>query len=223
MLEMPVKKRVSDLERLMAQLIRTVEQTERQGQRMQHSVELLSEEMRDFKEEMRDFKEEMRDFKDEMLEFKTEGRKQWGELANKMGTMVEDLVAPSIERILREVVGCDKEQVEYVAVRVKRRHPETKQHREFDVVAVCGDYLLINETKSSLNAEAINRFAQKSLPQVRDYFPEFADKKVIGAIASLYVNDSLVRRGERLGLIVLGFGEDVMDVLNDPDFVPTAY
>jgi len=215
-MEMPVKKRVSRLESLMAQLIRTVDQSEREGQRLYRSVERLSEEMHDFKEEMRDFKEEM-------LDFKTEGRKQWGELANKMGTMAEDLVAPSIERVLREVVGCDKGQVEYVAVRVKRRHPETKQHREFDVVAVCGDYLLVNETKSSLSAEAMKAFATERLPQVREYFPEFADKKIIGAIASLYVDESLVLRGERLGLIVLGFGEDVMDVLNDPDFVPTEY
>ena len=230
MMEMPVKKRVSRLENLMAQLIRTVdrvdqqvERTERDGQRMQRSVERLSEEMRDFKREMRDFKEEMRDFKDEILDFKTEGRKQWGELANKMGTMAEDLVAPSIERILREVVGCERNDVEYVAVRVRRRHRATNQRREFDVVAVCGEYLLVNETKSSLRPEALDTFAKEVLPRVRDYFPEFDEKKVIGAVASLYVNDSVVRCGERLGLIVLGFGEDVMDVLNDPDFVPTEY
>ncbi len=215
-MDMPVKKRVSHLERLMAQLIRTVdrvdqqiERTERDGQRMQRTVERLSD--------------EMRDFKDDMLDFKTEGRKQWGELANKMGTMAEDLVAPSIERILHEVVGCDKGQVEYVAVRVKRRHPETKHHQEFDVVAVCGDYLLVNETKSLLRAEAMKAFATERLPHVREYFPEFAEKKIIGAVASLYVDESLVRRGERLGLVVLGFGEDVMDVLNDPEFVPTEY
>lgn len=180
-------------------------------------------EMGDFKDEMREFKNEMSDFKDEMLDFKTESRKHWGELANKMGTMAEDLVAPSIERIFRETVGCDRESIEYVAVRVKRRHSETNQQREFDVVAVGGEYLLVNETKSLLNPESMTAFARDLLPQVRSYFPEFAAKKVIGAVASLYVDDSLVRCGERLGLIVLGFGEDVMEVLNDPDFTPTFF
>jgi hypothetical protein len=32
-----------------------------------------------------------------------------------------------------------------------------------------------------------------------------------------------VRRGEAMGLIVLGFGEDVMDVLNSPGFVPRIF
>jgi len=32
-----------------------------------------------------------------------------------------------------------------------------------------------------------------------------------------------VLRGERRGLIILGFGEDVMDVLNTPGFVPREF
>ena len=61
------------------------------------------------------------------------------------------------------------------------------------------------------------------LSNAREFFPEYAGKKIIGAIASLYVDESLVRFGERLGLIVLGFGEDVMDVLNQPGFTPTVF
>jgi FtsZ-binding cell division protein ZapB len=189
----------------------------------------FKEEMLDFKDEMRDFKDEMRDFKDEMLAYREESRaelkewrRQWGELANKMGTMAEDLVAPSIGRILRTTVGCPEDRVDSVAVRVRRRHPRTDKEREFDVVATCGKYLLINETKSRLDVGAIDRFVEV-LPGVRDFFPEYVDKEVIGAIASLYVDEGLVRYGERQGLIVLGFGEDVMDVLNEPGFVPKSF
>ena len=32
--------------------------------------------------------------------------KRWGELANKMGTVVEDIVAPSIRRLAREMFDC---------------------------------------------------------------------------------------------------------------------
>ncbi len=32
--------------------------------------------------------------------------KRWGELANKMGTVVEDIVAPSVRRLAREVFEC---------------------------------------------------------------------------------------------------------------------
>ena len=65
--------------------------------------------MREFKDEMREFKDEMREFKDEMPEYKEWSRnqiktmnRQWGDLANKMGTLAEDLVAPSVPRILRD-------------------------------------------------------------------------------------------------------------------------
>ncbi len=207
----------------------------------------MREERREFKEEMHDFKdemhEEMREFKKEMSKFKDEMHeerrlerderkqlanemriltkdmnKKWGEMSHKLGTMAEDLVAPSIPRIVRTVIACTDNEVES-AVRVKRTHPITRQQREFDVVATCGNYLFINETKSRLRPEDVTDFAEKTLPTARDYFPEHADKKVIGVMASLYVDKSLVRNAERAGLIMLGFGEDVMDVLNSAGFV----
>lgn len=185
--------RANNLEALMAQLTQNVTQ--------------LSQEMRDFKDEMRDFK--------------TESRKQWGELANKLGTMAEDLVAPSIPRIISAVVNCPADTLSS-AVWVKRRTPQGL-FREFDVVATCGPYLFINETKSRLQPEDIKTFRDDVLPTVRDFFPEYADKQVIGIVASLYVDDSLVRYSERQGLVVLGFGQDVMDVLNSPDFTPKTW
>ncbi len=207
----------------------------------------MREERREFKEEMHDFKdemhEEMREFKKEMSKFKDEMHeerrlerderkqlanemriltkdmnKKWGEMSHKLGTMADDLVAPSIPRIVRTVIACTDNEVES-AVRVKRTHPITRQQREFDVVATCGNYLFINETKSRLRPEDVTDFAEKTLPTARDYFPEHADKKVIGVMASLYVDKSLVRNAERAGLIMLGFGEDVMDVLNSAGFV----
>jgi hypothetical protein len=152
-----------------------------------------------------------------------EWRQAWGDLSNRLGTMAEDLVAPSIPRVLRSTVGCPEEGISSIAVRVGRRSLYNPGHmRAFDVVATCGEYLLVNETKSKLTAEHIAAFAAL-LPDVRHYFPEHLDKQVIGAIASLYVDESLVRFGERQGLIVLGFGEDVMDVLNTPGFKPRTF
>jgi hypothetical protein len=224
-----LEQRVSTLEDLMAELLRASARTQRQVEQTSREMRAFKNEMLAFKDEMRDFKDEMRAFKDEMLAFKDERResrremnRRWGELANKMGTMAEDLVAPSIPRILRTVVGCPDNAIESIGVRMRRRHPDTRQLQEFDVVATCGEYMLINETKSSLDPDAVTQFVEL-LSRVREFFPEYADKKVIGAIASLYVDPSLVRFAERQGLIVLGFGEDVMDVLNSPEFTPREF
>jgi len=224
-----LEERVSTLEDLVAELMRVSIQTQQEVAQTSRELREFKEEMRAFKDEMLAFKDEMRAFKEEMRAFRervdiliTEMRKEWGELANKMGTMAEDLVAPSVPRILRTIIGCPENRVDSVAVRVRRRRPGTDYMREFDVVATCGDYVLINETKSRLEARDIREFVER-LPEVREFFPEYADKKIIGAIASLYVDESLVRFGERQGLIVLGFGEDVMDVLNSPGFVPREF
>jgi len=224
-----VGKRFDRLETVMMQLAEAMRETQaqlartdQQLARTDQQIERTEEQLKRTERNVEQFSFEMREFKDEMRQFKTESNKRWGELANKMGTMAEDLVAPSIERILRQSVGCAKEDVEAVAVRVQRRHPTTHQRREFDVVAACREYVLVNETKSTLTSEAITQFVTDCLPSVRDYFPEYANKRVIGAIASLYVDRSLVRHGERLGVIVLGFDEEVMAVLNSSEFVPKA-
>jgi len=225
-----VERRVTNLEELMAQLIRTVDRVDRQVNQTSRELRELQAEMRDFKAEMRDFKDEMLEFKDEMRAFKEDSlayrremNKKWGELANKMGTMAEDLVAPSIPRILRETVGCPDDHVDRVAVRVRVTHPADRHRmREFDVMALCGDYVLINETRSRLTTQYVEDFVQR-LPEARDFFPEYADKKFIGSVASLYVEESVVRYGEQQGVIVLGFGEDVMEVLNTPGFKPRAF
>jgi hypothetical protein len=136
--------------------------------------------------------------------------------------MAEDLVAPSVPRILRETVGCSDEPIDS-GVRMRRHSTiDWGRTQEFDVVATCGEYALINETKSTLRPEDVAKFV-KLLEDVREFFPEFADKKVIGAIGSLYVDQSLVAHGERYGLIVLGFGDDVMQVLNSEGFTPKVF
>jgi len=239
-----IEEQVNHLDQLMAQLIQTVDRTsremrefkqemrefktemresrERSEWEMQESRERSEREMREFKAEMRESREcserEMQAFKEEMRQSKRELDKKWGELSNKLGTMAEDLVAPSIPRILKQVTGCTSE-IEYSAVRVRKNKPK---NQEFDVIAVCENYVFINETKSSLRSEYINTFYEL-MQGIHDYFPEFPEKKFIGAIASLYVDEALVRQGEKLGLIVLGFGEELMDVLNSPDFVPKLF
>ena len=51
------------------------------------------------------------------------------------------------------------------------------------------------------------------------------DQIVMDLLARRYIADDegLVRQGERLGVIVLGIGEEVMDVLNSPGFAPKAF
>ncbi|MEZ5672793.1 MAG: hypothetical protein R3E08_10605 [Thiotrichaceae bacterium] len=189
---------------------------------MRLSREKSEQEMHEFKTEMHLSREkseqEIQAFKVEMRQSKRDLNKKWGELSNKLGTMAEDLVAPSVPQILRQLTGCSAE-IEYSAVRVHKSKP---QNQEFDVVVKCENWIFINETKSTLRPEHIDNF-HRLMQNIRDYFPEFKENQFIGAIASLYVDEALVKYGEKLGLVVLGFGEELMDVLNSAEFTPKLF
>lgn len=205
--------RMTLLEELMADTLRVVRET---------SLE-VSRVSRETSQELDRLSREMREFKDEMREFKRESNRRWGDLAASLGTLAEDIVAPSIPRVLREVVGCDD--IEFFGVRVQRKHPtKTGVNREFDTVAMGCGYFLVVETKIKPTSDAVAIFAD-SLPEVKEYFPEFAPRNLrfIGALAGLYVDPRVVAFAERRGLIVLGTGEELMSVLNSEGFIPQPF
>lgn len=208
--------RVDTLESCMKELIYQSLKTERE-------LERLSREMKDFKNEMKDFKNEMKDFKNEMTDFKREMsdyrdrseaeqrsmNRQWGELARKMGTMVEDIVAPNVPRIARELFNCPE--LDFFAIRVKRR--SGARTREVDVLAVGPRVVLVNETKSTLYSRDIDDLSN-NLKDFFEFFPEYQGRRLVGIAASLYVDQSIVRHATRCGILVLAMGDDSMQVLN---------
>ncbi len=172
---------------------------------------------------MRAFKEEMRAYQERADRERREMNRRWGELANKMGTLAEDMVAPNVPRILHDLTGCKEEEMEFFAVRVQKRHAHDRHRsREFDVVAVCGEYVLINETKSTLRAEDVDAFI-RVLQEIRDFFPEYGDKKFLGLVSTLYMKPEIARYAERQGLIAMGFGKETFEILNSPDFRPRTF
>ena len=93
---------------------------------------------------------------------------------------------------------------------------------EIDALADCGAYVLCNETKSRLRSEHIQDFLAK-LTEVRLYFPEYEQYQIIGCVASLHVDPSLVGYAARQGLLVLALGEGLMAIQNEPAFQWRAF
>lgn len=169
------------------------------------SLNSLSEEMRGFKDEMRAFKEEMRADRKSM-------NKQWGELANKMGTVVEDIVAPNIPRIAREYFHC--ENLEDFSVRRKLLNTKDRRTtREFDVIAVGDHMVLVNETKSTPRTEYIDDFA-RMLDTLFDYLPQYRGYRVIPIFSSLYLDEETVRYLTGKKIYAMGMKGDTMVILN---------
>lgn len=153
----------------------------------------------------------------------TQSREELGRLSHRLGTLVEDLVAPSLPRILRELVHCPDDTEVMVNVRLRRRHPlQRGQMLELDALADCDNYVLINETKSQLTPEKVKAFVAK-LPTIRDYFPEYQHHTIIGGVSSLFVEDSLIDYASRQGLLVLATSEGLMAIQNAPGFSWRAF
>jgi len=149
---------------------------------------------------------ELRDFKEENRQQIREMNRQWGDLANKLGTLVEDLVYPSLPRILRETL---KEEILDLGPRRKRRLADGRV-KEFDAVAV---------TATSAH---VDRFIE-DIGAFREFFPEYQELPIVGILATLAVDDSVLNYAEKTGFLVLAVGDQLMEVKNRLGFAPKRW
>ena len=161
---------------------------------------------------------ELREFKDEMRQQNREMNIKWGELANKMGTLAEDLVAPSLPRIVKEEFGLE---VTDLTIRRKRKLKDGSS-REYDALTIANGYVFLNSTKSTLRPSDVERLIEE-IKEFRDVFPEYKKHKIIGILASLYVDESIIKRAEKVGFSVLAVGDQLMEVRNTKGFKPKEW
>ena len=190
-----VKDRVYNLERTLAEYIKNVGDSQMQTER-----------------ELRVLKQEMREFKDEMREDRQKIYKKWGEIANKMGTVVEDIVAPNIPSIVKQYFHGTE--MDFFGLRVTKRDLKDKSNsREFDIIAVFDDKLLINETKTTPRIDYIDAF-KSTLSEIYDYFPEYSGKKIIPVFSSLYIPDKVAKYLTKIKIYAMAMKDDSMELLN---------
>ena len=140
--------------------------------------------------------------------------RRWGRLANKMGTVVQDSVAPSLQRIARDELNCGEEQSFSVSVS-RYRSDDRHYRREFDALYVGARGVLLNETKSTAHSEYATRFVQflKS-GEFSLYFPEHRHLTLVPVFSSLRLPDHLIPFLTKNGIYAVTMGEETMQVLN---------
>ena len=143
-----------------------------------------------------------------------EMNKRWGELANKMGTVVEDIVAPSVRRLAREVFNCGD--MQYFGTRVSlKRSDDSSREREFDALYVGTRAVLLNETKSSPRTSDAREFAEfLRTDEFALYFPQYRELPIVPAFSSLSIPADMVTYLTRRGIYALAMGDEAMQVLN---------
>ncbi len=191
-----------------------------QSMRTEMELARLSQEMRDFKEEMRHFKEEMLNFKEEMRLDRKALNQRWGELANKMGTLVEDIFVPGLPEIARCYFGCVE--FEDFSVRRYRKLPgDPARRREFDILAVCKEKVILVEVKSAprdVLAEQFAAFVRSG--EFFEFFPEYQSKLLIPVFAAFYLPQELVDRLTSLKIYALSMGDEHLELRNADRLAP---
>ncbi len=183
----------------------------------------LENEMREFKEEMRRFREEsekdraslhneMKAFKDEMREENRMMNKRWGEISNKLGTIVEDIIFPATGPVLEKYFNCDPE---IIGMNIKRKSKDKKLKDEFDVIAVCEDMVFLVEVKATPKKEYIDEFINIKMERFGLLFEEYKDKRLIPIFASLRLEEDTVNYLTQNRIYAMAYREwDYMDILN---------
>lgn len=139
-------------------------------------------------------------------------RKQMGELGNRLGTIVEDMIVPSIRRIAREELNCGAEKLFLPRATATRADG---RRREFDALYVGEKAILLNESKATVRPEYAKEFVEfLHSGEFSQYFPEYLGKTVVPVFSSINIPDDTVTYLTKNKIYAVGMGDEEMAVLN---------
>jgi hypothetical protein len=142
--------------------------------------------------------------------------KQLGDLGNRLGQFVEEMVAPALVQLLRG---------RGIAVtQVSRRTSSQRKGAaiEVDLLAVNDTDVVAVEVKSRLSADDVRRQVER-LGKFKKAFPQYRGYRVLGAVAAMVVPDEAGRVAFEAGLFVLAPSGETIRILNDKRFKPKAW
>ncbi len=131
---------------------------------------------------------------------------------DSVGTLIEDMVAPCGFQLARAIFGT--EDADTCAIRIKRKHPVRRgEMMEIDLLAVGPTKLVVIEAKRRIDTEKAAQLRLKAA-LVTEYFPEYANRQVICAVASVYLDPSVIAFLNREKLYGIAMGDETMQVVN---------
>jgi hypothetical protein len=142
-------------------------------------------------------------------------QKQWGEIANKLGTFVEDIVAPNIPTIGKKILCLNGQEEEvFAAARLRVWHPEDRSRmREFDYVYATRRGWILVESKTDPKLKDVDTFLEM-IAEAKEYFPQYASLPLQPVFAALNVPEHVVKYCTRHRIYALGLGPETMQLLN---------
>ncbi|CAN2044786.1 hypothetical protein GMMP13_1580030 [Candidatus Magnetomoraceae bacterium gMMP-13] len=126
------------------------------------------------------------------------------------------MVAPGVIRMFNER-GIE---IERTSQRVKLGKGSDKM--EIDILGVNTEYVMLVEVKSTLGVDDVNDHLDR-LSKFKRFMPEYADKKVIGAVAGIVIEKGVDRFAYKKGFFVIAQTGETVQILNDNKFKPKIW
>jgi hypothetical protein len=139
-----------------------------------------------------------------------------GNLGNRLGDFVEQMVAPSVLRLFQER-----------GIEVHQIFPNAKARRddegiEVDILAVNGEELVATECKSRMSTEDVDCHIER-LQKIKRMFPQWANHHIYGALAAMVWDEDVADYAESQGLFLIGQSGETVKICNAKDFQPKAF
>ena len=134
---------------------------------------------------------------------------QWGKL-------IESLVEGDLAGLLqRRGIA-----VQHTVTNPRQNYGERRW--EFDIVAINGEEVVVVEVKTTLRVPDIDHFVRR-LNEFTDLMPEYASRRIYGAVAYLKAHQQSDVRAERLGLFVIRATGSSASITNRDGFTPRTF
>jgi hypothetical protein len=206
---------LEDIWRLFRETSEQMKETDRLIQDNARAAEQRSKELdHKFQETDRKFQEMVK----ENREMEQVLRQQIGQLGNRLGEFVQGMIKPAAVRLFKER-GIE---VHKVNPNVEVSNPHLNLAMEIDLLVVNGDCCVLIEVKSNLSMDDVNEHLER-MTKFKPLFPEYADKKALGAVAGMIIAENVAKYAYRKGFFVIGQRGDAAVILNDDKFQPTAW
>ena len=139
-----------------------------------------------------------------------------GNLTNRWGQFVENLVEPAVVRLFQE----RSIPVTQTLRRMKTKNPPVAM--EIDILAMNTDVAVAVEVKSNLSKSDVDDFLEK-LARFKEAFPRFADMTLNGAVAGIEIDEGIDTYAYRRRLFVIQQSGEVVEIANNQDFTPGVW
>ena len=128
---------------------------------------------------------------------------------------MEDIIAPGLIEASQKYFGCGDEPDDFMVRRRKRNTKDRSKVKEFDLIIVCGDNVIVNETKTTPKPEDVETF-YNFIKNGRffDYFPEFKGKNIIPVFSSLNMPQDIINLLTKKGIYAATMKGDYIDLVN---------